>query len=123
MRRSFPGILAFLVVLFVFDGCKEDPLALVQTDPVTQITATTAVSGGNIDRQGGTPPSEWGICWNSEPGPTIADSRAKEPINIRYAFLSSMEGLSPSTKYYVRAYSRNSAGIAYGNEVSFTTLP
>lgn len=34
-----------------------------------------------------------------------------------------MEGLSPSTRYYVRAYSINQSGVAYGNELSFTTLP
>ena len=32
-----------------------------------------------------------------------------------------MTGLTANTTYYVRAYATNSAGIAYGNEVSFTT--
>jgi len=33
-----------------------------------------------------------------------------------------MTGLKAGTQYYVRAYAINSGGIAYGNEVSFTTL-
>jgi len=32
-----------------------------------------------------------------------------------------MTGLTPSTTYYVRAYAINFGGVAYGNEVSFTT--
>lgn len=117
-------IQAFVVVLlFGLSGCLvEDTLAVVVTNPVTQITATSALSGGSIDRQGGPPPSAFGICWNTEPGPTIVDSRTREVINRNPAFLSSMDGLSPSTRYYVRAYSQNSVGIAYGNELSFTTL-
>ena len=34
-----------------------------------------------------------------------------------------MTGLTANTTYYVRAYATNSAGTAYGEEVSFTTLP
>jgi hypothetical protein len=33
-----------------------------------------------------------------------------------------MTGLTGGTLYYVRAYATNSAGTAYGNELSFTTL-
>ena len=30
---------------------------------------------------------------------------------------------TPNTTYYVRGYAHNSAGYAYGSEVSFTTSP
>ncbi len=36
-------------------------------------------------------------------------------------FASNITGLTPDTKYYIRAYATNSAGTAYGNEVSVTT--
>ena len=38
-------------------------------------------------------------------------------------FESNLTGLTPNTLYYARAYATNKAGTAYGNEVSFTTLP
>ncbi len=37
------------------------------------------------------------------------------------SFTSNLTGLTANTTYYVRAYATNSAGTAYGNQVSFTT--
>jgi len=37
-------------------------------------------------------------------------------------YTSSITGLTPSTKYYIRAYATNSSGTGYGNILSFTTL-
>ena len=38
-------------------------------------------------------------------------------------YTSSLTGLTANTLYYVRAYATNSVGTAYGNQVTFTTLP
>jgi hypothetical protein len=38
-------------------------------------------------------------------------------------FSSAVTGLKGSTTYYARAYAINSAGTAYGNEISFMTAP
>ncbi len=38
------------------------------------------------------------------------------------SFTSSLTQLTPGTKYYIRADATNSAGTAYGNDISFTTL-
>lgn len=38
------------------------------------------------------------------------------------SFTSNITGLAANTTYYVRAYATNSAGTAYGEEVTFTTL-
>lgn len=124
MLKTFSRSSLFLVVLlFVSSACmKDDTLAIVSTAPVTDITSTTATSGGTIDRQDGSMVQEFGICWSAEPGPTIVDSRTKLTVNKNPTFVSTMDGLSPNTKYYVRAYSRNTAGTAYGDERSFTTI-
>jgi uncharacterized protein (TIGR02145 family) len=36
-------------------------------------------------------------------------------------YSGTLQNLTPSTTYYVRAYATNSVGTSYGNEVSFTT--
>ena len=37
-------------------------------------------------------------------------------------FSVAITGLTANTTYYARAYAINAAGVAYGNQVSFTTL-
>ena len=95
-------------------------LPIVSTTTVTDITATTATSGGNLTNDGGLTITGKGVCWSTSPNPTIADSKTANGVTAgNYA--SNLTGLSPSTLYYVRAYATNTAGTAYGSQVSFTT--
>jgi len=91
------------------------------TDSVTAITATSATCGGNITDNGGSSVTACGICWNTSPNPTIANNFTTDGSGTG-AFVSNLTGLTANTLYYVRAYATNSVGMAYGNEVSFTTL-
>ena len=90
------------------------------TTAVTSITLTTAVSGGNITADGGGAVTARGVCWATTATPTITDSKTTDGTGTG-SFTSNLTGLLPATTYYVRAYATNSAGTAYGNEVSFTT--
>jgi hypothetical protein len=94
----------------------------VTTQAVTGIGTTTATGNGNITSLGVPNPTAHGMVWNIGGNPTLADSSSNEgPASATGAFTSNMTGLSPNTTYYVRAYATNTAGTAYGNEVSFTT--
>ena len=92
----------------------------VTTSEVTNITQTTATSGGNVTDDGGATVTERGICWSTSPSPTVNGSHATNG-NGTGSYTAEMTGLSANTTYYVRAYAVNSAGTSYGNEVSFTT--
>lgn len=93
----------------------------VTTANVTEITQTTAKGGGEVTNDGGTNVTERGICWSTSHNPTTSDSHVASGTGMG-AFNSNITGLSPHTKYYVRAYAINSKGTVYGNEVYFTTL-
>ena len=97
------------------------PPILTTIDP-SEITQTTVMTGGNITSDGGAVINIAGTCWSTSPNPTIKD---KHTNNTRSTgiFSVTLTGLDPDTKYYVRAYANNSAGTAYGNEVSFKTIP
>ena len=84
--------------------------------------AITATGGGNVTADGGGNVTARGICWSTSQNPTIAGSHTTNGTGTG-SFTSSMTGLTANTTYYVRAYATNSAGTAYGEEVSFTTLP
>ena len=92
------------------------------TTAVTSITLTTAASGGTITADGGGAITAKGVCWSTTTAPTVSSSKTVDGTGTG-TFTSSLSGLLPGTLYYVRAYATNSAGTAYGNEVSFTTTP
>ena len=91
------------------------------TTAVTGVTLTEAVSGGNITADGGGAVSARGVCWATTTGPTITNSLTSDGTGTG-SFASNLSSLVPATTYYLRAYATNSAGTAYGNEVTFTTV-
>ena len=91
------------------------------TSELTEITATTAIGGGEITNDGGSSVTARGVCWSNTQNPTITDSKTNDGSG-NGAFVSNLTGLLPDTLYYVRAYATNGVGTYYGNEVSFTTL-
>ena len=61
-----------------------------------------------------------GVVYGTSPNPTMANSTRILGSGVG-TFSGTLTGLTPSTTYYVRAFARNSLGIAYGNEITFTT--
>ena len=95
----------------------------ITTISPTSISQTTASSGGNITSDGGAAITAKGVCWsNTTTTPTIANNNTNNGVGSA-SFVSSITILAAATIYYVRAYATNSAGTAYGNTISFTTLP
>jgi uncharacterized protein (TIGR02145 family) len=90
------------------------------TAVVTSITLTSGVSGGNITADGGDAITVRGVCWATTANPTLTDSKTTNGTGTG-SFVSNLTGLTAGTTYYVRAYATNSAGTAYGNEVTFPT--
>jgi len=82
----------------------------------------------------GTTISEKGICWSEHPMPTIDDATTKTqlpqlPANDKGLYdlkdgIYWLKDLTPATKYYMRAYAKDSNGsVGYGDEIKFYTLP
>ena len=95
-------------------------LSNITTSTVTGVTITSATGGGTIFSNGGAVVTASGVCWSSNPNPTILNSYSTDG-SATGTYSSAITGLSPGTVYYVRAYATNSAGTAYGNQVTFTT--
>ena len=98
--------------------------ATVTTSAIASILSTYAVTGGNITSNGGAKVMEWGVCWSTSVNPTtssvvynITGSEGGSGV-----FTATLTGLTVGTTYFIRAYATNSAGTAYGDQLSFTTL-
>ncbi len=95
--------------------------AEIITTEATNITAVSAIIGGDIVSDGGEAVTVRGVCYADKPNPTIADSKIESGEGIG-TFSCMLDDLHPGTIYYARAYAVNKQGTAYGNEISFTTL-
>lgn len=88
---------------------------------ISAITTTSATLSTTIYNTNNGKISQKGFCWSStNPEPTIADSH-KDITTDGNTFSHSLTGLQPGVTYYVRAYSKNEAGLAYNSMTSFTT--
>lgn len=64
-----------------------------------------------------------GFCWSAdteEPTITHSSNDLSEQLSEE-KFVSAIDGLSPATTYYIRAYAKNSAGVGYSPAYAFTT--
>lgn len=95
-------------------------LSQLSTLSISNITQISAICGGNITDDGGASVTSRGVCWSTSPNPTINSTHTTDGAGTGI-FSSNIIGLTVATKYYVRAYAVNNAGIAYGLEQSFTT--
>ena len=80
---------------------------------------TTATLNGSIIATGGENPSERGFEWGTVSGVYPSSWTEVGSYGVG-AFNRGIAGLAPSTTYYFRAKAQNSAGWAYGAEMSFT---
>ncbi len=94
----------------------------VTTIEVTNITYNEATCSGEVIYDGGAAVTTRGVCWSISENPTIGNSHTING-NGTGSFTSNMTNLTAGTTYHVRAYATNSAGTAYGNQLSFTTAP
>lgn len=100
-------------------------LAEVTTTAATEVTGTTAKTGGNILDDGGSYITTRGIAYT--------ENKDLEPKNIPLAnkvmqsgsatgpFITYLSGLKENTIYYIRAFAVNGVDTTYGDQKQFRT--
>jgi uncharacterized protein (TIGR02145 family) len=123
MKHLFRSSSLILIILltFLLHSCKKEEVPTLTTADVTNITESSATSGGTITKEGSGTIVERGICWSKSITPTIADNKTIEGGGSD-TFVSNMVNLDAASTYYVRAYAKNEAGTGYGMAMSFTSL-
>ena len=134
--RNVTAFFALATLVLFVTGCKKDSFVSVITHSPTEITATTALCGGEFtfttDEIG---PFTVGVCWSTSPRPKYNDQHViyphqQEPFVINQAnpWQCVITGLQPNTQYYVRAFVHPShdnsnwgTGYYYGDQMTFTT--
>lgn len=104
-----------------FSTSTEDGLPSVKSLGAESIKATSATLGGRLINNGGYEVTERGVCWDVDGTPSIDDKYKFIDGQETIDYLIDVDGLTPNTKYYMRAYAKNKYGVAYGDIKTFTT--
>lgn len=125
MLKTFGVLLATIAILVACTKEIEDvrleptletaEVLNVKSDVATVVGFVIASGDGLVER---------GVCYNTQPSPTVDHNKVAYTGDAKTAtFNVTLTGLNFATKYYARAYAITNAGVIYGEEFSFTTLP
>jgi len=101
-------------------------MPVVITESAEFISRGTISAQGNVTDDGGHPVTARGFCWSISANPTLTPpaTYAKgewgtTPFSSAGTgfFTSSVTGLISGKQYYIRAYSTNSVGTSYGDQI------
>lgn len=100
----------------------ENPAVIgeVVLDNTNNTTSRTTTIYAQVANDGGGTISERGVVWSTSSNPTTNSYKIAYDSGLG-VFKIIIGGLSPSTKYYLRAYCINEAGTAYSNQVIINT--
>ena len=105
-----------------FQTTTTKTTAFVTTSQAKSILYFSAKIGGNVIDDGGLEVTERGVVYSStDQNPTIKNGIVVNGSGLGL-FDCILTDLRMNTTYYARAYAINEKGIAYGEEVSFTTI-
>lgn len=114
-------------VSFSTNGNINKPDEIINILGTANIKSNSATVGAKIEKLSpGSQVLNYGHCWSTSPKPEIDDFKTEfsNPIGIEN-YNSNLTGLSPNTKYYVRAYmitSQSNNQVIYSSgELDFIT--
>jgi uncharacterized protein (TIGR02145 family) len=134
---NYLGTLAYGRSLYYFDAtvsrghgyptygtsvrCVQNTLPQINTTSISSVTPATVLVSGEMISEGDQNTIR-GFCYGVASTPTISNDTTMNGTGLG-VYSTTLQNLTPSTTYYVRAYATNSLGTIYGNEISFTTSP
>ena len=92
---------------------------IVVLDTVSEVWDHRAIAQMRLVFNGGAAVTDLGICWGTQPQPTMKDIHRSTDDTLALIDITSLQ---PNTKYYARAYAVNKVGVAYSEEKEFVTL-
>jgi hypothetical protein len=117
---GFTGVGAFTT------GYYDTGMPTVDSTTIaTNITTTTAQSGGYLGTIGSSNVTASGVCFGTSASPAIGGTHTTDNTVFTAAgslVAANLTSLTENTKYYYRAYATNTTGTSYGPEYNFTTI-
>ena len=126
MKKKYTKLLSFCftiaILSFVSSSCNKEMegFPVLSTMDIEDIDLTSVISGGFIEKDGGSEIIARGVCWSVNGTPSTNDFITEDGGGSG-EFTSTVSGLTENTGYLLRAYATNKLGTAYGNLIRFRT--
>lgn len=128
-------IIYIVLLLLLNNACVEDPVfdtdirnaklpqvvTLLDEEHGVEMFATSIVFHAEVVSAGGIPVEKYGVCWGTEPNPTVESNDTTVCGSGVGEFKAIAKNLSPGTLYYIRPYATNQLGTSYGEEFQKNT--
>ena len=122
MKKTYLYVLLSILLgtTAIITSCQRDEEVIVSTITTYEPTYIHADNAGiSVELDYNSTPKQYGICYGTEPSPTIKNQLALCVDSVGQ--LCELVGLEAATMYYARAFVQNSSDVLYGNEITFTT--
>lgn len=112
------------VSLFANNCQKSEPSMDVKIFAISEITHNSVIISCNASAvTPGLSLYEKGACYSETPEPAATADSPVGGMNIPGNYNTSISGLKPDTKYYLRAFVKTDVGYMYSETLSFNTNP
>lgn len=91
-------VILLILSIFFIHSCKKEEVPIITTTTISNFTATTATSGGNITDEGSSTVISRGVSWSTGTTPTIDDSKTTDGAGVG-SFISNIVDLFGGTTY------------------------
>lgn len=91
---------------------------VIRLDSILAVWDSYAQVQVALEFDGGASVTDMGVCWGTQANPTIEDIHKSTKDTVA---VLDMTDLQENMQYYVRAYAVNKVGVAYSEELVFTT--
>lgn len=128
--KTIKQIFALTLLSFLFTACGKDDgsnggtsitLPTVTTSPAENVNVLSVRLGGALNSTGGSSVFNHGVCGSLNHNPTTADYVAGGGSRDVGPFSFDVTVAEANKTYYARAFAENEKGIAYGDEISFSS--
>ena len=95
---------------------------VVSTFDAYEVSENSAKSGGNLTSDGGSTITERGLLYGKTEKLNADSEKIIDNEAVKGAYVSTLIALARGTKYYIKAYAKNSSGFGYGKLKFFYTI-